>query len=330
MGIMMEPRPYRDERDWQAMLSLLIEGRAAFNESAGQGTYYVHTGDVSWWLYYNDTSAPFSEQIALWADEAGRLLGWVLFTLKERFFDLFVHPILLGRPEAAEMHAWAESRITSLVKARGGQDIRTMWIAEGDQARRSFLEARGFRLADDDQHLHRMYVTRRSLAEPVTTLKLPEGFSVRGCRGEAELEARARAQYGAFQSSWDWDKYTARFRRFMRSPVYCPEQDVVAVAPDGRIAAFAIHWLDGEAQSASLKRTAQRFVGYFEPVGAHPDFQRQGLGRAVIAESLRRMQAAGMTHASVCCDAKDPAAVTFYQSCGFQITNTLLMYVKEI
>jgi ribosomal protein S18 acetylase RimI-like enzyme len=105
----------------------------------------------------------------------------------------------------------------------------------------------------------------------------------------------------------------------MRSPVYVGERDVMAVAPDGRIAAAAIHWLD-----------AVNGIGYFESVGTHPDFQRLGLGRAVLAESMRRMQAAGMTHASVCCEAADPRAVAFYQSCGFQIVNTLLMYCKEI
>ena len=38
-------------------------------------------------------------------------------------------------------------------------------------------------------------------------------------------------------------------------------------------------------------------VGLFEPVGTHPDFQGQGLGKAVMAEGLRRMKAAGMRRA---------------------------------
>jgi ribosomal protein S18 acetylase RimI-like enzyme len=105
----------------------------------------------------------------------------------------------------------------------------------------------------------------------------------------------------------------------MRSPVYAGERDIVAVTAEGRIAAAAVHWLD-----------AVNGIGYFEPVGVHPDFQRRGLGRVVLFDSLRRMQAAGLTQASVCCEAADPRAVAFYQSCGFQIVNTLLMYCKEI
>lgn len=295
------------------MLNLLIEGRAANN-----GTYYVHTGDVCWWLYYHDTSASFSEQIALWEAD-GRTLGWVLFTPAERMFDLFVHPTLRDTATAARMHAWAEARLAAMVRAQHGKDIRTGEIEEADTVRRGWLESRGFALADESEHLHHTWVTRRALNAPISDSPLPPGFSVRGCRGEAELEARARAQHGAFQSQWEWGPYTARWRRFMQSPVYVGERDIVAAAPDGRIGAAAIHWLD-----------SVNGVGYFEPVGTHPDFQRLGLGRAVLAESMRRMQAAGMTHASVCCDGDNPRALAFYQACGFEVVNTLLRYTKEI
>lgn len=305
----MNVRPYRDEGDWPAMLNLLVEGRAANN-----GTYYVHTGDVSWWLYYHDADASFAEQIMLWED-GDRLLGWVLFTPAENYLDLFVHPSLRGTAEATAMHAWSEEQL----RARGCKTVRLMWIVASDAVRRTFLEACGYQLAGESEHLHRMYVTRRALNSPLPNSLLPNGFTVRGCLGEAELEARATAQYGAFQSKWEWGKYTARWRRFMRSPVYVPERDVVAVAPDGRIAAFAIHWVD-----------AVNGVGYFEPVGTHPDFQRLGLGRAVLAESMRRLQAAGLQFASVCCEAADPRAVTFYQACGFEIVDTLLTYQKHL
>lgn len=305
----MNVRPYADERDWRAMLNLLVEGRAADN-----GTYYVHPGDVSWWLHYHDADASFAEQIALWED-GGWLLGWVLFTPDENCFDLFVHSTLRGTAEAAAMHEWSEVHLLAL----GCKTIRLMWVAASDSVRQTFLESSGYQLAGESEHLHRMYVTRRTLTAPISNHSLPDGFTVRGCLGEAELQARATAQYGAFQSKWEWGKYTARWRRFMRSPVYVPERDVVAVAPDGRIAAFAIHWVD-----------VVNGVGYFEPVGTHPDFQRLGLGRAVLVESMRRMQAVGLQFASVCCEAADPRAVAFYQACGFEIVETLLMYQKEI
>lgn len=302
-------RPYHDDTDWNKMLDLLVEGRRAEN-----GTYYVHTGDVSWWLFYHDHGNPFADQITLWEDEAGRLLGWALFTPEECFFDLFVHPSLRGSQPAEEMHGWAEARIAERVKARGEKHIRTMWIFETDDVRRRLLEQRGF--VPGDYALNYMV---RSLPGSILAPRLPEGFTVRPVAGEHEAEARARASYGAFQSKWPWDRYVARYRRFARSPVYERERDLVAAAPDGRIAAFAIWWPD-----------LVNKVGLFEPVGTHPDFQRQGLGRAVIQEGLRRMQARGLTRAIVCSEAGNPGAVAFYQTCGFATANRLLLYEKSI
>jgi hypothetical protein len=40
---MIEPRSYNDERELEAMRSLLVRGRTANN-----GTYYIHCGDLVW------------------------------------------------------------------------------------------------------------------------------------------------------------------------------------------------------------------------------------------------------------------------------------------
>jgi ribosomal protein S18 acetylase RimI-like enzyme len=115
------------------------------------------------------------------------------------------------------------------------------------------------------------------------------------------------------------DDYCRRTLRFMRSPVYRPKLDIVAAAPDGRIAAFCIAWLD----------TTNR-VGLFEPVGVHPDFQRRGLGKAVVLEGLRRMQTNGMDQATVCSLWHSPAAQALYESAGFRTVDRLQAYKKMI
>jgi ribosomal protein S18 acetylase RimI-like enzyme len=111
----------------------------------------------------------------------------------------------------------------------------------------------------------------------------------------------------------------ARFRRFMQSPVYNGERDVVAVAPDGRFATFCIFWLDPVNK-----------VGLFEPVGAHPDFQKKGLGKAALSEGLRRMKTSGMETAIVCAEVDNEAAVRLYESAGFRTANKFCMYVKDV
>lgn len=304
----MEPRRYRDEADWHAMLELLAAGRRADN-----GTYYVHAGDVSWWLFYRDGPDPFLDQIWLW-EAAGRLEAWALLDPAAGYFDLFIQPDLCGAPAAEAKLAWCEAELARRVRAAGGEWLRVFWVLETDRVLRAALERRGFRAEGEVFN----YMTQ-PLPEPLPAAALPAGFSVRGVAGPAEAATRARAAYGAFKSKWEWDRYLARYQRFTQSRVYDRERDLVVITPEGQAAAFCVWWAD-DANG----------VGLFEPVGTHPDFQRRGFGRAVIQEGLGRMRARGLRQASVCCQAADPGALAFYESCGFQRANRLLTYAKQL
>lgn len=305
-GIFM-PRPYRDLPDLTAMLDLLMAGRAANTEA-----YYAHPGDVQWWLYYADPALSFPENIWLW-DEADGLRAWVLFSPDHAVFDLFVQPSLLDTPEAHAMHHWAEAHFATQMKARGQNQVGVTGIAETDRARRIFLHDHGYRVAPDLVHF------TRPLGQPLPSVVLPDGFTVRPCAGEPEIENRAQPQYNAFKSKWPWQRYLNRWRRFMHSPAYSTERDLVVVAPDDRLAAFAIHWPD------PVNR-----VGLFEPVGTHPDFHGQGLGKAVLSASLQQMQTAGMTTAIVSTNHDNPAAIRLYESIGFQLLYRLDHFTKAI
>ncbi len=300
-----DPRPYQGQTDFQKMCALLQAGRAANN-----GTYYVHTGDLSWWLYYPPLDHDHWQNIYLWDDPTnpGRILGWALLSST---FDVYVQPELRGAPEAEAMYAWAEDRRAALARANGKDKIHMMWVAQDDAVLTGWLQGRGFRLIHSD-----VYMTR-TLDMPIAAPSLPEGYTVRSSAGENEAAARAAAQYGAFESSAPFDRYEARFRRFMQSPVYDPDLDVVAAAPDGRIGAFCIAWPD------PLNK-----VGLFEPVGTHPDFQRKGLGKAVMTDALRRLQGCGMTSANVCTDSENEPAVKLYEVVGFRTVNQLGLYEK--
>jgi GNAT superfamily N-acetyltransferase len=82
-------------------------------------------------------------------------------------------------------------------------------------------------------------------------------------------------------------------------PLYRRDLNIVAIAPDGELAAFCTAWYD------DVTRT-----GHFEPVGTAPEHQRRVLGKAVMCEALRRLKRMGATRAIV--GGYTPAANALY------------------
>jgi len=307
---MKEPRPYRDERDLEAMRNLLMQGRKADN-----GTYYVHTGDLCWWLYYPPLEGDFWDHIHLWDDpeQPGRLLGWALISPGWVGFDVYVLPELRGSLLATEMYVWAEEEAARVARRQGRKTIYVLWVFHDDAVLRQHFSQRGYRLARGMVHLS------RTLDGAIPPTRSVEEFETRSCKGEPEVAARARAQYGAFASSAPFERYLERFTNFMRSPVYRSEQDIVIVSPEGQIGAFCIVWTDPVNK-----------VGLFEPVGTYPDFHRKGLGRSVMVEGLHRLYKHGMHSAIVSTSEDNLAAIRLYESVGFRVANQLGTYEKDV
>jgi ribosomal protein S18 acetylase RimI-like enzyme len=71
--------------------------------------------------------------------------------------------------------------------------------------------------------------------------------------------------------------------------------------------------------------------GEIDPLGTHPDYRRLGLARALVAESFRRMRAAGLQRAYIESDA-DPNNVVncLYESFGPIETYHGHRWVKEL
>ena len=303
---MVEPRPYHHDTDLDAMRVLLQTGRAANN-----GTYYVHPGDLNWWWYYADREKIFPQSTFLW-EKDGKVVGWALTAYGA--MDVYFLPHLRGTPEAEAMYIWAEEKLAETIRKKGDDRMETIWVSEHDTVLIAHLETRGFN-CDEPYLIYNL----RALDEDLPAPALPPGYTVRGMGGDHEASSRARASYGAFQSMKEWEPYLQNYLNFSHSPVYDPELDVVAVALDGEIAAFAICWLDPVNQ-----------IGLFEPVGTHPDYQRQGLGRAVLYEGMKRMHTRGMRMASVCVEGDNPAGIGVYAAAGFQVVHKLLTYKKKL
>lgn len=303
-----EPRLYHDLSDLQLVDDILIAGRQAAN-----GTYYVHVGDIRWWLFYRLPGKELWPYLYLWEDEQDRVVGWTLLSPDAAAFDVFVRPELIGCPEMEAAYAWSAAKVEDILRSDGKETIYKLWNFAGDTITGGILRRLGYLPGEEDVYFV------QDLRQPQPATEPPPGYIVRPCLGEAEVAARARAQYGAFGNQMDFETYVERFRRFMNSPGYDPQRDMVVAAPEGRIAAFCIFWLDPINK-----------VALFEPVGTHPDFQKLGLGKAVLRAALLRQQQMGMQTAIVCTPSENWPAVRLYEACGFTIQDHLVTYSKRV
>lgn len=106
---------------------------------------------------------------------------------------------------------------------------------------------------------------------------------------------------------------TAQWReRTIGTPLYQPDLDLVAVAPDGTLAGFCVGWHEPARGLAQL-----------EPVGVHPRYQRRGLSRALLTEMLYRFKGRGASVAIVETEFERTAARAAYDAVGFKQAHTI-------
>jgi ribosomal protein S18 acetylase RimI-like enzyme len=156
-----------------------------------------------------------------------------------------------------------------------------------------------------------------SLDGPIPEPAVPEGFEVRRVTGPEEAAERAAAEQDVWQSYTVGDVTGEQYAAFMGMPGYERDLDVVAVAPDGTIAAYVNCWLD-----------PVNGIGDFGPVGARPAFRRRGLTRAVLVEGMHRLRDRGMDRVCVSTQVTNNASRPLYESVGFTVVNRYLDYAK--
>ncbi len=297
----IQARPYRDSIDLANMRHLLMVGSQA-NIPAS----YMHPG------YFDlATHSPPDEQanrrnLRLWERVDGdrpTLAAWAIFLHHEGSFDLFVHPALHGTPlhevVMGEYVVWAEAR----AREAGLKQLWPFWAMDYDMVLDRLMRMHGFVVVHEDPPPP---LFERTLDE-LPAMELPEGFTVQDVHNLDDGRLRAWVTYGAFSPDDDWETYLAEYEQFIDSAVYHGEQDLFVRSPDGRGASACTIWLD-----------PVNAVGLFEPVGTHPDFQKKGLGKAVMVDGMRRMKAAGMRRAIVGFDPDNAAARALYSSMGFR------------
>ena len=302
-------RFYETEDDLRQMQGLLMEARSRTDD-----WHYAHVGDLMWGFFMVACHLNPQEHIRLWHDD-GRLVGYAILG-EDPSFDWQVLPLYEWCGIEAEAMAWAETRLAELRKSdEQGWSSPFVSGARHDNAQRlAFLEEHGFRPGGPFSEVNML----RSLDEPIPEAAIPAGYQVRAVAGGGDSPNRAAAQREVWRPWTVGDVSDDDYAYLMRLPGYPRDLDVVAVAPDGVVAAYVNGWID------PVNR-----IGDFGPVGALPAHRRKGLTRAVLLECLRRMRERGMNRVSVSTGVSNTPARQLYESVGFRVVNGYLEYVKS-
>lgn len=290
-------RKYQNEDDyWTIRVFLrevfMLNGRRELSWPLYRWDYW------RWHVNENIFRFDLSAAVFLWETGDGRLAA-ALHPEGAGEAVLQVHPAFRSAELEVEMISAAETQF-AVTQADGRQHL-TIWTHEGDALRQDLLARRGYTRGDGPE-----YQRRRSMAAAIPDFVPPAGYTVRVLGDLDEHPARSWVSWRAFHPDEPDEKYEGWtwYRNVQRAPLYRRDLDLVAVAPDGDMAAFCTVWFDDVTRAAA-----------FEPVGTHPDHRRRGLGRALMAEGLRRVRRLGATLCAV--GSYSAPAGALYASLGF-------------
>lgn len=277
---------------------------------------------------FSDPQIDPTRDLYLWHDSENQLIAFSEVSMRERdedqplldgFLYMRIHPEHRDVALEDAIMAWAEARLNEAGRELG----RAVELRSGGPQHYAYhfgiLERHGFQQA---RFYFRMV---RDLNTDIQELKLPEGYTLRTVES-AEDEERWVAAYNlSFIDHYNHHPRTVEsHRHFLQEPSYARERDLIAVAPDGTIAAFSFCWVDRDNNTRNNRQD-----GWVSMLGVARGHRKIGLGRAMLIAGLQRLKVDGMTRVKLGVDAENPnGALQLYESVGFVRDETWVQWVK--
>jgi GNAT superfamily N-acetyltransferase len=165
----------------------------------------------------------------------------------------------------------------------------------------------------------------RPLVEPIPDLPLPAGLEVRPAK-PAQYRQVIAALDEAFRDLWSHSAMTdVDYARWTNDPNFQPQLWQVAWAGD-EVAGIVLNFIDHQ-YNAEFKRLR----GWTDPIGVRRPWRKQGLAKALIAQSMRLLQEQGMREAGLGVDAQNPnGALRLYEGLGFRVTKRFTTFERPM
>jgi ribosomal protein S18 acetylase RimI-like enzyme len=165
----------------------------------------------------------------------------------------------------------------------------------------------------------------RSLAEKIPILPVPNGLEIRPVE-EHQLRQIWDAGVEAFRDHWGFSEPSEEdYQSWQADPSFNPA--LWKVAWDGEeVAGMVQNFIkDAENQAFGRKR------GYTENISVRRPWRRQGLARALIAESMRFLKELGMEEAALSVDTENlSGAFRLYEGLGYKHVKRWTTFAKPL
>lgn len=157
----------------------------------------------------------------------------------------------------------------------------------------------------------------RPLNQSISEYPLPSGFSIRCVKGKGEVEQLVALHRAAFRTN----NMTMEYRLAMMStPQYIREMDLVVVTPNDELAAFCVCGFDDPDKT----------IGYTDPIGTHPSYQKIGLGTALVSAGLIALKNAGANAVRLGTSSDNIAVQKLASELGFICVSEKLWFSKSV
>ena len=262
------------------------------------------------------TSIDLTTDVRIWNKSDGPLCGFALVDLSVWGLFYLVSPSEEGGELEQEILSWACNRASHISRGKS-ITLRCRRVREDNSKRISSLERQGFRRDTNRQGLRMV----RRLDVPLDKPLIPRGFKIRHLSCPDEIEAYVTLVNSAIPKATSVETH----QRWIETPEYIPELDLIAVADDGTFAAFCQSYYDPLELARSTRRE-----GWTDPIGTAPAYRKKGLARAIVLEALWRLKSRGIEDAVLGVAGSNEVAQKLYESIGYRAIYKMYDYVKAL
>jgi len=298
------------ESDQEAVLQLLLETRSGTSPQR-YPTFWRLRQELATRLWEPEQDAH------IWENTRGQMLAAAALVSRtpdalSRHIEYVIHPQVNQRNIFTEILAWADTRV--LEKSVQYQATYTLSASHDVEKKEhsGLLEAHGYML---NNRAYDLYMSCHLATSRILPLKV-EGFTLRSLDGLKEL--------GAYMELFGF----AAMTREHRSELLAHPNEyahIVAVTPDNTMVAYC-------EVSISRQEWARqsRHIGWVDYIGTKEQFQRRGLGHALLLHGLRRLQDWGAECAMLITMGTNTTAQRAFKSVGFLPAEQGFFYEKQI